>query len=168
MGKTTAAERSAAKKVGEIYYFTGRPCIHGHIAKRETNSGSCTACKHLRKNTETARLEQKRYAADNREKINKVSKKYRENNKYKINALTADRYASKTRSTPKWLTAEDKSRIRCYYSLAAMRNKNDDKRWDVDHIVPLRGDSVCGMHVPWNLQVIPRIENIKKGNRFVD
>lgn len=38
---------------------------------------------------------------------------------------------------------------------------------DVDHVVPMRGRNVSGLHVPWNLQVMTSAENSRKSNKFI-
>lgn len=78
----------------------------------------------------------------------------------KIVAYTAKRTAAKLRATPPWLTPEQADDIVRWYLLGAAVGR------EVDHIVPLQGKIVCGLHVPWNLQLLTPTENRSKGNRL--
>jgi hypothetical protein len=68
--------------------------------------------------------------------------------------------------TPKWLTQDDHWMIEQAYELAALRTKLFGFSWQVDHIVPLQGKLVSGLHTPYNLQVIPAKHNQSKSNQF--
>jgi 5-methylcytosine-specific restriction endonuclease McrA len=78
----------------------------------------------------------------------------------------AKRRSSKLQRTPSWLSSEDFWLIDEIYKLSALRTKLTGVKWHVDHIVPLRGNNVSGLHVPSNLQVILGQDNISKHNRF--
>jgi hypothetical protein len=56
--------------------------------------------------------------------------------------------------------------IKEIYALSALRTKLTGVLWHVDHILPLQGEIVSGLHTPFNMQVIPAIENIKKSNNY--
>jgi len=94
------------------------------------------------------------------------AKNYRQNNKAKINAKTRKRQAAQINRTPLWLSADELWLIQEIYDLAVIRTNQFGFSWHVDHIVPLQGKLVSGLHVPENLQVIPAIMNIKKHNLF--
>lgn len=67
-------------------------------------------------------------------------------------------------ATPKWLTKEQKNDIKFFYIIAENYTKITGIQYHVDHIIPLKGEIVSGLHVPWNLQVITKQENLRKGN----
>ena len=104
----------------------------------------------------------------NREQHNLRCQEWVKRNRGKVNARTARRYASKTQATPAWLTEDDRWVIAEAYDLAVLRAKMVGGKWEVDHEVPLRGKGVMGLHVPWNLRVVPMQENRRKSNNMKD
>lgn len=83
------------------------------------------------------------------------------------NALTAARMEHVRRATPPWLTDADWATIRALYVRAAELTRQTGIKHHVDHIVPLRGETVSGLHAPGNLRVITASENSRKRNKFV-
>jgi hypothetical protein len=82
------------------------------------------------------------------------------------NAAKAKNKRERKNRVPAWLTEDDHWMIAQAYELAAIRTQMFGFTWHVDHIIPLTGKTVSGLHVPTNLQVIPAIENLRKSNRW--
>ena len=78
----------------------------------------------------------------------------------------ARRRAAKLNATPKWLTKEDKKRISDIYKLRELCSRLDNVEYHVDHVIPLQGENVCGLHVPENLRVVLAEYNLAKNNKF--
>lgn len=84
-------------------------------------------------------------------------------NPHKVNALIMKRYAAKLKATPIWA---NKVAIERIYEQASRLTIETGVRYDVDHIVPLQGKIVSGLHCEANLQVLPKAQNISKSNRY--
>jgi hypothetical protein len=80
-------------------------------------------------------------------------------------ANRARRRALQDSATPIWLTAINKAQIQEMYDIAKARKMQTSVDYHVDHIIPINGENVSGLHVPWNLQVITAKENLQKGNK---
>ena len=85
---------------------------------------------------------------------------------YVKRALKAKQRAGKLNRVPAWLTEEDNWMMREIHHLARLRTDLTGVWCDVDHIIPLRGELVCGLHVPANMQVITHSHNSSKGNKY--
>ena len=186
--------RAEAKATGAKYYFTGEPCKHGHIAPRKTK-GSCVEClkvewtegnekraEYFRQynESEAGKEAKRRYYEQNKEvvmaraqerspeerRFHKKAYKLKHPDLYR--ALTKSRRRKHRNATPKWLSQEQKRAMRQLYIDAMTVTRITGTPYVVDHIIPLNGDTVSGLHVPWNLRVITREENLRKSNKLVD
>jgi hypothetical protein len=118
--------------------------------------------------TEKIRQQNRENYAKHSDKRKKSVALYAKANRAKVNSLVKAYKAAKINACPKWVRSDTDFMwlIEEAYDLAAMRSKMFGFAWHVDHIVPLRGKKVSGLHVPWNLAVIPASLNCSKQNKF--
>lgn len=182
--------RAEAKATGAKYYFTGEPCKHGHIAPRKTK-GACLEClkaeweqgKERRADyfaqynkSEAGKQAKQAYYERNRDMVvakalatpahikNQYRKAWADRNLTSVRANTKNRRRKHQEATPPWITRKQKTEMRSLYQIAITTTQLTGEKYVVDHIWPLRSDVVCGLHVPWNLRIITRAENLAKSN----
>lgn len=186
----SAISRSEAPALGLKEFYDGNPCVRGHTTPRNTKYGYCIECYRAQQRAYRA-ADPERYSKYHRDWYDRNRKsprktltpeqqaeskarrreKQRENNRkwmhanrdYRL-AQTKARKAQKKSNVPKWLTLDEKKQIAAIYRKARDYTDITGVEYEVDHIIPLRGGVVCGLHAPWNLQVLTREANLRKGN----
>lgn len=118
------------------------------------------------KNLLKVKLYKKQHYLDNLEHNKELRRKWREKNKAKKRSSHALRRAIKKSATPFWLTKEHYTQIDDIFKKAKEIEELSNIKYSVDHIIPLQNKLVCGLHVPWNLQIITSSENSSKRNKF--
>ena len=103
------------------------------------------------------------YYLANKDAIKRRSGEWRKENPAVALAKTRKYQASKLQRTPQWA---DMSAITDFYVEAKRLEELTGIQFHVDHIVPLQGELVSGLHVPANLQLLPAHENLSKSNGF--
>ena len=117
-------------------------------------------------NAEQCRAKNNAYYHANKETLREQQADYYRRNKHKFLALNSTARAALYQATPSWLTDQQRKEIKDIYAMRDMMVGETGEQHHVDHIVPLRGKNVCGLHVPHNLRVITAQENLMKGNRY--
>lgn len=103
------------------------------------------------------------YMARNPERMREWRTKWEEKNPHSLAERKARRRTAQLNAMPAWV---DRAAIRAIYRECKRISAETSIVHHVDHVVPLQGVTVCGLHVPWNLQVIPATENFRKAKRF--
>ena len=106
---------------------------------------------------------QRKYRSENRGKVASSHKSWAQENAGLRAATAAQRHTAKLKRTPSW--ANDQM-IAAYYKEAKRLEELTGIKFHVDHIIPLQGDLVSGLHVETNLQLLPAHENLGKSNSF--
>jgi hypothetical protein len=109
----------------------------------------------------------KKYRQLNKDVIAKRNKEYWSRNRDKKNFNNSKRRAIKLKAMPKWLDSDDLNQIKTIYTESRDKSKLTGVTYNVDHIHPLQGKDFCGLHVPWNLQLLTAHENMSKNNRLL-
>jgi len=122
--------------------------------------------KHYKNNSEVIKADRRKYYAENTAKSLECSSNWRKNNLGAYNALGAKRHAAKMLRVPSWSTPADVSDIKSLYQKSRSLTEASGVPHEVDHIIPLQGVLVSGLHTPANLQVITKEANAKKHNSF--
>lgn len=180
-------ERADAISKGAKKYFTGRPCKSGHVAERRTSNGNCLVCeaetyqcwaksnpekikqaqvKSYAKHAEKRRKKAADYRASNPEAIKRAYTKSKNKNRAYHTYLESQRQQKIKQATPTWLSDSDKEWMADIYKQSQHLKSQHNVVTAVDHIVPIKGENVCGLNVPWNLRVTTQKYNSAKSNKL--
>src|SRR6476661_1541896 len=129
-------------------YFDGVPCKNGHIDHKRTDTQGCVTCHNI---------SYQKYYQRNKGKIISAVEKRRKENPLLPRFYTNKRRKKIRKATPLWADLKEIKRIYL----------NCPKEMVVDHIIPLQGKLVCGLHVENNLQYLSDSENASKNNKFI-
>lgn len=184
--------REEARLHEQSIYFTGKPCKRGHICFRFTKQAHCSDCRkednaaYYSENTDQVLARVSRWNKDHFEQATNTQKARRKRNPQKYNKIEKERWkrdhVKMSLAVKIWFQANPE-RVRYYHGKRRAAKLNALPLWanleainqiyincpegfSVDHVLPLQGKLICGLHVPENLQYLTPSENSSKRNHF--
>lgn len=181
--------RKQALALGLKRYFSGISCKRGHVSHRYVSDRSCAECKINKEKTNIRKQYRKLWNLENKEHRREWRKSWVEKNpnygkiKYSKNKVKIRELAKKNRvkyaariiaankfrkhlqkfRVPLWANKKEIEKI---YRQCRIISKSTGFEHHVDHVIPLKGENVSGLHVETNLQIISATENLSKKNKF--
>lgn len=154
---------SKCKVVKDLEFF------HRCSNIKDGYKSACKTCRaeerrhHYENNKERVLKQTAAWQKENRDRMAEYYKTYSKKNPDKMAAKWAARHASKLQRTVAW---SDQERIQSRYTLAKYLEELDGRKRHVDHVIPLRGELVSGLHVHDNLQILLAEDNLSKSNNY--
>jgi 5-methylcytosine-specific restriction endonuclease McrA len=120
------------------------------------------------RNADVTKKKKKEQYAENPERVRKNTAKWRAANPAARASYHAKRRAREVQAMPSWLTQDQILQIRAVYAEANLLSVKTGTLHHVDHVVPLNGKTVCGLHVPWNLRAITATKNLRRPKIYME
>jgi hypothetical protein len=146
-------------------YTWCKECLKVHYVSQKAVRSEKRIAKYYA-DAETAREASRQYYRDNKEKQLLTCKNWAAANRGLSNSYKTKTKAARKFRVPAWLTSSDIETIKGMYAMAQRVAKCLQVSFHVDHIVPLSGKNVSGLHVPWNMRVLPASTNLAKSNHL--
>lgn len=147
-------------KQGKGYYYPDTPCKNGHMSPRYfyKKRSACRTCRILAQRVINAKVKERDQVVKQQN-----TEAYRKKYPWRVNEYKRMRQLKIKQATPKWA---DKNAILEIYKKAHELSVQTGVKYSVDHIIPLKGKLVCGLHIETNLAIITLADNKTKNNQF--
>ena len=156
----TPSTRTEARSAGAKHFYNGKPCPRGHISLRFTSTGNCCECNKERSRianmSEEQRLRKNALAVPSPNAGQNWRNFYSRNSRSEV-IRARENQLKRLLRVPSW---SERELIRQFY-------KDCPEEYEVDHIIPLQGETVSGLHVLANLQYLLVLNNRRKGNKLL-
>lgn len=157
------ASQAEALRQGVTYYFTGKPCKHGHLSERFAKNKNCRECLRIRNRARTKQGYWQDYGDEAyRQYKRDRAKRYAQSTNHKQGVARRRYFERKARVA----TREGVKELRRLRLEAQLLSLDTGVKHEIDHIIPLIHSQVCGLDVPDNVQILTKRQNRRKAARF--